>query len=253
MGFISDVCSTTNTGTTTGTTGGPYPNGTPCYACINNQIESVLFPSNALGQPYPSCAPTAYGYQGQSNALPGGAASYAYPSIWSEVQPTNCGTGSGGGPCKRIHLQSCSGSNQTIMTTTTNMCATVNGSVPNNNYINQVVEVGLQSNFNWGTSVLHRITQVEDITPPQTPITIDFPTSSQPCSSPEWGTCTKDCSQLVPSSFAGLIANKPCNWLNNRWTAFGNKLTTLTQGSCQYKRVACKRQMVKALRYQQGC
>tara|TARA_R110000744_G_C19211395_1_gene546106 strand:+ start:78 stop:890 length:813 start_codon:yes stop_codon:yes gene_type:complete len=87
MDFISDVCPTTNTGTT----GGPYPNGTPCYACINNQIESVLFPSNALGQPYPSCAPTAYGYQGQPNGLPGGAASYAYPSIWSEVQPTNCG------------------------------------------------------------------------------------------------------------------------------------------------------------------
>ena len=72
---------------------GGYAGGTPCYACINNQIETMLFPSSALGQPYPTCAPTAYGYQGQSNALPGGAASYAYPSIWSEVSPTNCGTG----------------------------------------------------------------------------------------------------------------------------------------------------------------
>ena len=94
MGFVSDSCPNTNTGTTT-TGGGLYPNGTPCYACINNQIESVLFPSSALGQPYPACAPTAYGYQGTANELPGGTSSYNYPSIWSEVSPTNCGTVTG--------------------------------------------------------------------------------------------------------------------------------------------------------------
>jgi len=117
---------------TTTTTGGPYPNGTPCYACINNQIESVLFPSNALGQPYPSCAPTAYGYQGQSNALPGGAASYAYPSIWSEVSPTNCGTGcanitydatcpfNSGGPNNTQHNDGCS---------------TIDGNMPNSTHV----------------------------------------------------------------------------------------------------------------------
>ena len=145
---------------------GGYVGGTPCYACIGNHIVTMLFPSSALGQPYPDCAPTAYGYQGQANGLPGGSASYGYPSIWSEVQPTNCGTGSGG--------------NTT-------------------------------------------------------------------------GSCNKDCSQLVPSGFAGNIANKPCNWLSNRESAFTNKLTTLTQGSCQYKRVECKLKMVHTRKIQSGC
>ena len=77
-----------------------YTGGTPCYACINNQVETLLFPSNALGQPYPSCAPTAYGWSGTQYALPGGSASYNYPSIWSEDQnqvTSDCQLG-GSGP-----------------------------------------------------------------------------------------------------------------------------------------------------------
>jgi len=67
------------------------------------------------------------------------------------------------------------------------------------------------------------------------------------------GTCNKDCNQLVPSSFAGLIANKPCNWLNSRINTFTNKLGTLQQQSCQWKRVYCKRKMAYILYSQNGC
>ena len=162
------------------------------------------------------------------------------------------------GPCKRLHLQSCDGGGSTMTTDLTN-CNTVNGSVPNNSHMNQVVDVSAtwqqQGIYTPNNNPLFRIVQVEDIssTAMQPTTTIDYTTSSDPCGSAQWGTCNKDCNQLVPSSFAGLIANKPCNWLNNRWTAFTNKLNTLTQGSCQYKRVECKRQMLKPLRQQNGC
>ena len=95
-----------------------YAGGTPCYACINNQVETMLFPQNALGQPYPDCAPTAYGYQGQPAGLPGGSASYNYPSIWSEVPPTNCGGGTTGGNW------TCAGSMGCIETVNTGQWAT---------------------------------------------------------------------------------------------------------------------------------
>ena len=159
------------------------------------------------------------------------------------------------GPCKRLHLQSCDGSGM-ITTTDLTKCNTVNGSVPNNSHMNQVLDITGTGAFNSpNNNNLYRIVQVEDIssTAMQPTTTIDYPTSSDPCGSSQWGTCNKDCNQLVPSSFAGLIANKPCNWLNNRWTAFTNKLNTLTQGSCQYKRVECKRTMLKPLRQQNGC
>jgi hypothetical protein len=67
------------------------------------------------------------------------------------------------------------------------------------------------------------------------------------------GTCNKDCNQLVPSSFAGLIANKPCNWLNNRQNAFTTRMGTLEQLSCQWKRVWCKYKQVQARKLQLGC
>ena len=67
------------------------------------------------------------------------------------------------------------------------------------------------------------------------------------------GTCSKDCNQLVPSSFAGLIANKSCNWLQNRANAFQTKMGTLENLSCQWKRVWCKLHMVTAQQAQQGC
>jgi len=73
-------------GPTPPTPGIGYTGGTPCYACINNTPTTMLFPASALGQPYPDCAPTAYGWSGTQYALPGGSTSYGYPSIWSEIQ-----------------------------------------------------------------------------------------------------------------------------------------------------------------------
>ena len=67
------------------------------------------------------------------------------------------------------------------------------------------------------------------------------------------GTCSKSCNQLVPSSFAGLIANKPCNWLQNRANAFQTKMGTLENLSCQWQRVACKLKMVNVRQIQLGC
>ena len=65
-------------------------------------------------------------------------------------------------------------------------------------------------------------------------------------------TCNKSCKQLA-SNFKNKAQGKNCNWLTNRYTAFMNKLSTLTQGTCAYKRVQCKVGIVKALRQQQGC
>jgi len=67
-----------------------YPGGVPCYACILNHPVMRTFPQNAVTS-NGECAPTGYGYQGTQYALPGGSASYSYPSIWSTSQPTNCG------------------------------------------------------------------------------------------------------------------------------------------------------------------
>ena len=142
-----------------------YPGGVPCYACILNHPVMRTFPQNAVTS-NGNCAPTGYGYQGTQYALPGGSASYSYPSIWSTTQPTNCGS---------------------------------------------------------------------------------TPTPS----------CNKNCSQLVPSSFSSLMANKPCNWLNNRHTAFLNKLSNpqfaQNEGNCQYKRVQCKIDMVNNRKSQLSC
>jgi len=100
-----------------------YAGGTPCYACINNQVETMLFPQNALGQPYPDCAPTAYGYQGQPGGLPGGSVSYNYPSIWSEVPPTNCG---GGIPvCMGLTADACPPNSGQLLSTPSK-CASIN-------------------------------------------------------------------------------------------------------------------------------
>ena len=195
---------------------GGYAGGTPCYACIGNHIVTMLFPSSALGQPHPDCAPTAYGYQGQTGGLPGGAASYAYPSIWSEVQPTNCGgSNSGDWWCD---------------------------------------PTGAYQNPNGGNCA-------QSINQPQSYFTGPYSTQ-QECdtqcgSSTPAPSCNKDCAQLVPGSFSNLMANKPCNWLNNRYTAFYNKLSTphfvQQEGSCQYKRIQCKLGMVNDRRVQLGC
>ena len=201
-----------------------YPGGTPCYACINNQVETMLFPQSCLGQPYPSCAPTCYGYNGQPGGLPGGSASYNYPSIWSEIPPTNCGNTTPDTPCYQC----------------------VNG-VPT-----QVELIG--PNSSWCQNVPNGPQCGTDCT--QIPMNAAgqpgyFPLTNDP-NMPCTGTCNKSCQQLVPN-FKAMAQTKPCNWLNNRLNAFTQKLTTLTPGSCQHKRVECKQTIVQALIQQQGC
>lgn len=204
-----------------------YPGGVPCYACILNHPVMRTFPQNAVTS-NGECAPTGYGYQGTQYALPGGSASYSYPSIWSTSQPTNCGNTTPDTPCYNC----------------------VNGTPT-------VVET-IGPNSSWCQSVPNGPQCGNDCT--QIPMNAagqpgNFPLTNDPNMPCGGGTasCNKDCTQLVPSSFAGLIANKQCNWLNNRYTAFTNKLATKTPGSCQHKRIQCKMGMVKERRIQLGC
>ena len=72
------------------------------------------------------------------------------------------------------------------------------------------------------------------------------------CGMPPPSTCNKSCKQLA-SNFKKKAQGKNCNWLTNKYTALMNKLSTLTPGTCRYKRAQCKVGVVKALRQQQGC
>jgi len=156
-------------------------------------------------------------------------------------------------PCKQIHGLSCSGG--LGLMTPMNTCATINGTPANNSHVGQVItHPGNNSTF--------EITNVTNITSTavQPTTTVDFTTTSQPCTTTDTGGCApyemcqKDCSQLVPSSFYTLIANKPCNWLTNRMAAFQNKMNNMTDKcNCQYKRVSCKSMEVKGLIIQNGC
>ena len=147
------------------------------------------------------------------------------------------------GPCSAIVTRDCDSSQGVNMATQMNICVTIDGTPVNNSHLGTLIDMG-------GTQPIRQITDVTDIVaagyPAGPPVsTQDFTSATDPCPEGiEVGQCSKDCSELVPSSFAGLIANKPCNWLNNRRIAFSQKLQTLTYGSCQYKRVYCKYTML---------
>ena len=161
-------------------------------------------------------------------------------------------------PCKKILASQCvTQGGSMYYETPMNVCATINGVPANNSHVGQVIESPNPNNPN-----LMEIIQVTNITSTaqQPTTTIDHNTSSQPCTTnatgcvPGYNMCMKDCSELVPSSFATLIANKPCNWLTNRMTAFLNKMTSMSDPcNCQHKRVQCKLNMVKQLVVQNGC
>ena len=221
---------------------GGYAGGTPCYACILNHTVTMLFPSSALGQPSPDCSPTAYGYQGQQNGLPGGTASYAYPSIWSEVQPTNCGgTNTTYYPCYGCE------NGQVVASGTSPVSP---AQTPLASWVSPGGGGGtLFPAPTGGNNLCATVGTISFYYAPNIP---SLPAPLQNCGG-NTGSCSKDCSQLVPSNFASKIANKPCKWLSNRENAFTIKLTTLTQGSCQYKRVNCKLEMITDQLTSLGC
>ena len=157
-------------------------------------------------------------------------------------------------PCKQINGSPCSPNSMSLMTPM-NTCVTINGVPANNSHVGQVV-------VHPGNNNPFEITNVTNITATavQPTTTVDFTTTNQPCNTTNTGGCApyqmcqKDCSQLVPSSFYTLIANKPCNWLTNRMAAFQNKMNNMTDKcNCQYKRVSCKSMEVKELIIQNGC
>jgi hypothetical protein len=250
-----------------------YPGGVPCYACILNHPVMRTFPQNAVTS-NGECAPTGYGYQGTQYALPGGSASYSYPSIWSTSQPTNCGNTTPDTPC-----YDCVNGTPTVVETigpNSSWCQSVpNGPQcgndctqiqMNNGQFPLTSDPNLACGQNQGdwwcdpTGAFVSATGspcIQSPTQPQSYFTGPSPTEQDCITSCGTGggtaSCNKDCTQLVPSTFAGLIANKQCNWLNNRYAAFTNKLATKTPGSCQHKRIECKMGMVKERRIQLGC
>ena len=230
---------------------GGYAGGTPCYACINNQIETMLFPSSALGQPYPDCAPTAYGYQGQPNGLPGGASSYVYPSIWSEVQPTNCGGGtSPNSPStlgRTFAVEKCDGSSHSNVQ---NWNLTVDGNTPQVGDTIDPNQYG--SNWSgWGMGIDYgnenKIKVVAILANIASNQIIDFNSVGACSNTPPTGGCD-------PSAWSGYntwISNwtnggafnsqnpkQPCNHICKQINTWTNKLTNVS--TTQANQLNCK-------------
>jgi len=214
-----------------------YPGGVPCYACINNAEVTILFPQNAVTS-NGECAPTGYGYAGTQYALPGGSASYNYPSIWSTSHTSNCGGTTSGS------YFSCYGcENGQIVASGT--CPQCNPQAPLASWVNP--NGGGGTIFNTTNNTTGQCSTIGGIPFYQ------LPSQVPNCGGSNTQSCNKECTHLVPSGFPSLIANKQCNWLDNRWTAFTNKLATKTPGSCQHKRIECKMGLVKERRIQLGC